>query len=371
MATTTNYSWPTPDNTNYVRNGASDIRALGTAVDTTVKGIDNAKAAKAASNTFTANQVIEVTDNTNAALRVTQLGTGDAIRVEDSANPDTTPFLITAAGDVGIGAASPQSKLHVVSSGDYAARVSGDAWVQLALVSARESASDHAMFSGFASRGTTAAPTAILDGDIFLTVDGRTYGSTGFLGSTGICSIAAENHTDTARGSMMVFSTTPIGSVGSVQRMKIDSAGLITGSGTSLGAWTAYTPTWTGSTTNPVLGNGSIDAKYMRLGKLVICTIEVTMGSTTTFGSGAWFFTLPVTASSASLNPKANAIYKDASAAAYYYGHADDFDGSGKATLRVSRSDATYLTMDSVSPTIPFTWATSDVIQLQYVYEAA
>ena len=51
-------------------------------------------------NTFTANQVIEVTDNTNAALRVTQLGTGDAIRIEDSTNPDSTPFIIDAAGNI-------------------------------------------------------------------------------------------------------------------------------------------------------------------------------------------------------------------------------------------------------------------------------
>lgn len=66
-------------------------------------------------NTFTANQVIEVTDNTNAALRITQLGTGAAIRVEDSANPDSTPFIVDANGNVGIGTASPAFKLDVNS----------------------------------------------------------------------------------------------------------------------------------------------------------------------------------------------------------------------------------------------------------------
>ena len=60
-------------------------------------------------NTFTANQVIEVTDNSNAALRITQLGTGLAIRVEDSANPDSSPFVVTARGDVGVGTASPST----------------------------------------------------------------------------------------------------------------------------------------------------------------------------------------------------------------------------------------------------------------------
>ena len=36
MATTTNYSWTTPDNTDLVKNGALAIRTLGSAIDTTV-----------------------------------------------------------------------------------------------------------------------------------------------------------------------------------------------------------------------------------------------------------------------------------------------------------------------------------------------
>jgi hypothetical protein len=37
MATTTNYSWTTPDDTNYVKDGASAIRTLGSAIDSTLK----------------------------------------------------------------------------------------------------------------------------------------------------------------------------------------------------------------------------------------------------------------------------------------------------------------------------------------------
>jgi hypothetical protein len=36
MATTTNYSWNTPDNTAYVKDGASAIRTLGSSVDSTL-----------------------------------------------------------------------------------------------------------------------------------------------------------------------------------------------------------------------------------------------------------------------------------------------------------------------------------------------
>ena len=60
-------------------------------------------AGTAVSNTFSANQIVSVTDNTNAALRVTQLGTGNALLVEDSTNPDATPFVIDNTGNTFIG----------------------------------------------------------------------------------------------------------------------------------------------------------------------------------------------------------------------------------------------------------------------------
>lgn len=40
MATTTNYSWTTPDDTDLVKDGASAIRSLGTAIDTTTKNLN-------------------------------------------------------------------------------------------------------------------------------------------------------------------------------------------------------------------------------------------------------------------------------------------------------------------------------------------
>jgi hypothetical protein len=91
-----------------------------TNIGTTVQAYDADTTKNDVANTFTANQVISVTDNTNAALRVTQLGTGNALVVEDSTNPDSTPFVIDANGNVGIGTSSPSNRLHVVGpSGDY------------------------------------------------------------------------------------------------------------------------------------------------------------------------------------------------------------------------------------------------------------
>jgi hypothetical protein len=50
------------------------------------------------------------------ALRITQRGTGDVIRIEDAANPDSTPFIINSDGLVGIGTASPNKELTVIGN---------------------------------------------------------------------------------------------------------------------------------------------------------------------------------------------------------------------------------------------------------------
>jgi hypothetical protein len=49
-------------------------------------------------------------------VRITQLGTGNALVVEDSANPDTTPFVVTGIGSVGIGTNNPSTLLDVFGS---------------------------------------------------------------------------------------------------------------------------------------------------------------------------------------------------------------------------------------------------------------
>ena len=67
------------------------------------------------SNTFTLPNIFSV-NSTSTAVRITQAGTGDALRVEDAVNPDSTPFIINNSGNVGMGLASPVERLDIVGN---------------------------------------------------------------------------------------------------------------------------------------------------------------------------------------------------------------------------------------------------------------
>jgi hypothetical protein len=63
-----------------------------------------------------------VVNSSSDAVRITQTGTGKALSVEDSTNPDATPFVVDTNGSVGIGTSTPTTKLHVESTGYSGAR---------------------------------------------------------------------------------------------------------------------------------------------------------------------------------------------------------------------------------------------------------
>lgn len=62
------------------------------------------------------------------------------------------------------------------------------------------------------------------------------------------------------------------------------------------GAWTTYTSAWTSSGTAPAIGNGTISARYAITGKTANVDITLAAGSTTTFGTGSYSFSLPFAA---------------------------------------------------------------------------
>ena len=78
MATTTNYGWETPDDTDLVKDGASAIRTLGSSIDSTfaeLKGGTSGQVLTKASNTDNEVEIIfSGAAGTSSAARLTALG---------------------------------------------------------------------------------------------------------------------------------------------------------------------------------------------------------------------------------------------------------------------------------------------------------
>jgi hypothetical protein len=70
----------------------------------------------AVSPVLTGNVTIS-TNSSSPALKITQTGTGDVLRVQDSTDPDLTPFVITSSGAVGIGTVAPTEALDIDDNG--------------------------------------------------------------------------------------------------------------------------------------------------------------------------------------------------------------------------------------------------------------
>jgi hypothetical protein len=94
MATTTNYSWTTPDDTDLVKDGASAIRTLGSAIDTTVFTNAGAAVAKATVDAK-GDLLVGTADNTVDRLAV---GTDGYTIVADSSSATGLAYAAPAGG---------------------------------------------------------------------------------------------------------------------------------------------------------------------------------------------------------------------------------------------------------------------------------
>ena len=64
------------------------------------------------------------------------------------------------------------------------------------------------------------------------------------------------------------------------------------------GEWTDFTSNFGNAFAGFNIGNGSLVARYMEANGLIYIYVDVVMGSTTTYGSGFFYFQLPVAAES-------------------------------------------------------------------------
>ena len=129
------------------------------------------------------------------------------------------------------------------------------------------------------------------------------------------------------------------------------------------GGWTTYTPTWTASTTNPTIGNGVLTGVYRQIGNQVDFSAYVTAGTTTTFGSGEYRISLPVTAFTSEVNGKFSAAILDDGINWYL-----DYWAMGIANGFNDRVNLRAVGGGTWGNTSPFTFGVNDKVIIQGSY---
>lgn len=167
-----------------------------------------------------------------------------------------------------------------------------------------------------------------------------------------------------AFGSITVNTNATVGGALEVTGDTTLSGDLLVGDSLVTGVWTSYDPNWTTSTGDaPFVGDGSLEGRYMLLGKTVFFEIIFTMGSTTTYGNGGfWQFALPF---ACFWGFTAAASYRDVSGSINRCGSVDC--RPGETATAVTRCNVP--TGSAVNNTTPFTWASSDTFKVAGVYE--
>jgi len=195
--------------------------------------------------------LIEV-NSSSAALRITQTGAGNALVVEDSANPDSTPFVVDASGFVIQG---------------YTANLTGAAY----------QSNSGTPFSGIRWNAASTGPSVLIGKSRSATIgtnaivqSGDIVGNITFTGDDGATFISAATITAAVDGTpgtndmpgRLVFSTTADGASSPTERMRITNAGIIgIGSTGTTGATVTIAKTLTGATTAyGILSSGQVQS---------------------------------------------------------------------------------------------------------------
>jgi hypothetical protein len=134
--------------------------------------------------------------------------------------------------------------------------------------------------------------------------------------------------------------------------------------------WQTYTPVWATTGTQPSLGNGVLQGKYRQVGSEIEIEIRFSGGSTTTWGTGEFTFSIPSGLTMTGLNigddstasPGSSVVAVDDSAGIGYGLRAIPFSST---QIGLWRNEAAA-TAVRVTSTAPFTWAVSDRVTINY-----
>lgn len=196
-----------------------------------------------------------------------------------------------------------------------------------------------------------------------LTVNGT---RTSVTGSTFYTSATIAGDSNTLTGSVVQGSGTTL-SAGAASNRVSSTGGSITDSSGSTGDdsnWieqppTAWTPTWTGG--SPSIGNGTLAGYYSRQGRTVTANFKLVVGSSTSVGSGAWTFSLPLTAHYSAIAVGVARVYRNSTTTSY----SATVEQTGGGTGITIYADAAAAAVGSATP---FAWSTGDELHVTITY---
>ena len=149
----------------------------------------------------------------------------------------------------------------------------------------------------------------------------------------------------------------------------VASAAGIVQSKLALNAWTAYTPSWTSmSNPQPALNCGTLEGRWVQLGKTVHGSVYFVAASNTTFGTSWWFFTLPTT--SATGHGLHGTGYAENNAVTGYIPMVRGV-GAGDNRFLLMYGFQNIGEQNGYGPTLPFTWADNDYFYVGFTYETS
>jgi len=149
----------------------------------------------------------------------------------------------------------------------------------------------------------------------------------------------------------------------------ITNSQLSTTTGEPGGSWQSWTPSYA----NLTVGNGSVVARYMQVGKTVHVRYSLTWGSTTTFTASSNISIsppVPISTNYTSFSTVGVSQYFDTSSSLIYTSTVT-FESTSSMRPFVTIVDAVHARLGQVNNSAPMTWATGDVFSFYCSYEAA
>lgn len=131
--------------------------------------------------------------------------------------------------------------------------------------------------------------------------------------------------------------------------------------------WQDWTPTYS----NITVGNGTVVARYVQIGTLVVAHYVLTFGSTTSIDGTPVEVSVPVAASSnyTDLQNVTGHARHNESGGTNYLGYVR-LANANTIRIQIAGANTTYVDEVNVNTTVPFTWGTGDTLTFTTIYEA-